>query len=175
MWVIPTRRASIAFSSDPGPPIMLSAASGWIGTVWASSHQSWSDHSAGPVSCGASARLSLGRPIRRSARRLKRSGGRTPRRSASSWIRFSASRVSAQVARPMFMQVQENPSARARSRHSRSEATPLASQKSERRRSRPAARDRPSATASRPSGRSAGSSAVRSTSMSLTRPSITRP
>ena len=84
MWVIPTRSASIAFSTEPGPPIMLSAASGWIGTVCASSHQSWSVQSAGPVSCGASARLSLGRPMRRSASRLKRSGGRTPRESASS-------------------------------------------------------------------------------------------
>src|SRR5215470_10882638 len=65
------------------------------------------------------------------------------------------------------MQVQEKPSLRARSRHSRSEPTPFSSQKSERWRSTPLAISFPSATASRPSGRSGGSRALRSTSSSV--------
>ena len=39
MQVMPTWSAFTTLSTEPGPPIMLSAASGWIGTVWVISHQ----------------------------------------------------------------------------------------------------------------------------------------
>jgi len=50
MWVMPAWMASTALSCDPGPPIVLSAASGWIGTVCVVSHQSSCVISSGPVS-----------------------------------------------------------------------------------------------------------------------------